>query len=214
MFAGPLGRSTFTPPKSSFDSPLYGLVSLRRSQRATSENKSSLGAFDETFGFASFGVLPSEVFCFGSVEDGLADNVFDPASWLSIVSPPTANRNARIAICLTSQCRPCARYPGQSTALGGQTIQPEEAGADYLPGILTQPLLGQAPRSKLCPGYPSALPAVYLGLPIDAYVGGRIRGSVTEYPCWGCNRDSGHLPVTYFGARGFARGPILLRSMG
>ena len=32
MFAGPLGRSTFTPPKSSFDSPLYGLVSLRRSQ--------------------------------------------------------------------------------------------------------------------------------------------------------------------------------------
>ena len=29
MFAGPLGRSTFTPPKSSFDSPLYGLVSLR-----------------------------------------------------------------------------------------------------------------------------------------------------------------------------------------
>ena len=31
MFAGPLGRSTFTPPKSSFDSPLYGLVSLRRS---------------------------------------------------------------------------------------------------------------------------------------------------------------------------------------
>ena len=27
----PLGRSTFTPPKSSFDSPLYGLVSLRRS---------------------------------------------------------------------------------------------------------------------------------------------------------------------------------------
>ena len=30
MFAGPLGRSTFTPPKSSFDSPLYGLVSLRR----------------------------------------------------------------------------------------------------------------------------------------------------------------------------------------
>ena len=34
MFAGPLGRSTFTPPKSSFDSPLYGLVSLRRSQLA------------------------------------------------------------------------------------------------------------------------------------------------------------------------------------
>ena len=34
MFAGPLGRSTFTPPKSSFDSPLYGLVSLRRSQPA------------------------------------------------------------------------------------------------------------------------------------------------------------------------------------
>ena len=33
MFAGPLGRSTFTPPKSSFDSPLYGLVSLRRSHR-------------------------------------------------------------------------------------------------------------------------------------------------------------------------------------
>ena len=32
MFAGPLGRSTFTPPKNSFDSPLYGLVSLRRSQ--------------------------------------------------------------------------------------------------------------------------------------------------------------------------------------
>ena len=31
MFAAPLGRSTFTPPKSSFDSPLYGLVSLRRS---------------------------------------------------------------------------------------------------------------------------------------------------------------------------------------
>ena len=30
MFAGPLGRSTFTPPKSSFDSPLYGLVSLRQ----------------------------------------------------------------------------------------------------------------------------------------------------------------------------------------
>ena len=35
MFAGPLGRSTFTPPKSSFDSPLYGLVSLRRSHEAT-----------------------------------------------------------------------------------------------------------------------------------------------------------------------------------
>ena len=35
MFAGPLGRSTFTPPKSSFDSPLYGLVSLRRSQAST-----------------------------------------------------------------------------------------------------------------------------------------------------------------------------------
>ena len=35
MFAGPLGRSTFTPPKSSFDSPLYGLVSLRRSQSIT-----------------------------------------------------------------------------------------------------------------------------------------------------------------------------------
>ena len=34
MFAGPLGRSTFTPPKSSFDSPLYGLVSLRRSHRS------------------------------------------------------------------------------------------------------------------------------------------------------------------------------------
>ena len=34
MFAGPLGRSTFTPPKSSFDSPLYGLVSLRRSHLA------------------------------------------------------------------------------------------------------------------------------------------------------------------------------------
>ena len=34
MFAGPLGRSTFTPPKSSFDSPLYGLVSLRRSHTA------------------------------------------------------------------------------------------------------------------------------------------------------------------------------------
>ena len=34
MFAGPLGRSTFTPPKSSFDSPLYGLVSLRRSHFA------------------------------------------------------------------------------------------------------------------------------------------------------------------------------------
>ena len=33
MFAGPLGRSTFTPPKSSFDSPLYGLVSLRRSHQ-------------------------------------------------------------------------------------------------------------------------------------------------------------------------------------
>ena len=33
MFAGPLGRSTFTPPKSSFDSPLYGLVSLRRFHR-------------------------------------------------------------------------------------------------------------------------------------------------------------------------------------
>ena len=33
MFAGPLGRSTFTPPKSSFDSPLYGLVSLRRSHK-------------------------------------------------------------------------------------------------------------------------------------------------------------------------------------
>ena len=32
MFAGPLGRSTFTPPSSSFESPLYGLVSLRRSQ--------------------------------------------------------------------------------------------------------------------------------------------------------------------------------------
>ena len=31
MFAGPLGRSTFTPPSSSFESPLYGLVSLRRS---------------------------------------------------------------------------------------------------------------------------------------------------------------------------------------
>ena len=43
MFAAPLGRSTFTPPKSSFDSPLYGLVSLRRSQQtrfrgAKSEN--------------------------------------------------------------------------------------------------------------------------------------------------------------------------------
>ena len=37
MFAGPLGRSTFTPPKSSFDSPLYGLVSLRRSH--TGEHK-------------------------------------------------------------------------------------------------------------------------------------------------------------------------------
>ena len=37
MFAGPLGRSTFTPPKSSFDSPLYGLVSLRRSHRALSK---------------------------------------------------------------------------------------------------------------------------------------------------------------------------------
>ena len=35
MFAGPLGRSTFTPPKSSFDSPLYGLVSLRRSHTCT-----------------------------------------------------------------------------------------------------------------------------------------------------------------------------------
>ena len=35
MFAGPLGRSTFTPPKSSFDSPLYGLVSLRRSHCRT-----------------------------------------------------------------------------------------------------------------------------------------------------------------------------------
>ena len=35
MFAGPLGRSTFTPPKSSFDSPLYGLVSLRRSHLVT-----------------------------------------------------------------------------------------------------------------------------------------------------------------------------------
>ena len=34
MFAGPLGRSTFTPPKSSFDSPLYGLVSLRRSHES------------------------------------------------------------------------------------------------------------------------------------------------------------------------------------
>ena len=114
--------------------------------RATSENKSSLGAFDGTFGFASFGVLPSEVFCFGSLEDGPADNVFDSASWLSRVSPPTANMNARIAIRLTSQCRPCARYRGQKIALGEQTIQPEEAGADYLPGILTQPLLGQAPK--------------------------------------------------------------------
>ena len=37
MFAGPLGRSTFTPPKSSFDSPLYGLVSLRRSQKGSDE---------------------------------------------------------------------------------------------------------------------------------------------------------------------------------
>ena len=37
MFAGPLGRSTFTPPKSSFDSPLYGLVSLRRSQVAPAQ---------------------------------------------------------------------------------------------------------------------------------------------------------------------------------
>ena len=33
MFAGPLGRSTFTPPSSSFESPLYGLVSLRRSHK-------------------------------------------------------------------------------------------------------------------------------------------------------------------------------------
>ena len=37
MFAGPLGRSTFTPPKSSFDSPLYGLVSLRRSHIVVGE---------------------------------------------------------------------------------------------------------------------------------------------------------------------------------
>ena len=41
MFAGPLGRSTFTPPKSSFDSPLYGLVSLRRSH--TQETEKVLG---------------------------------------------------------------------------------------------------------------------------------------------------------------------------
>ena len=45
MFAGPLGRSTFTPPKSSFDSPLYGLVSLRRSHaRGTRPPRSSLRA--------------------------------------------------------------------------------------------------------------------------------------------------------------------------
>ena len=41
MFAGPLGRSTFTPPKSSFDSPLYGLVSLRRSHPADDVTVSS-----------------------------------------------------------------------------------------------------------------------------------------------------------------------------
>ena len=39
MFAGPLGRSTFTPPKSSFDSPLYGLVSLRRSHLSAKRQK-------------------------------------------------------------------------------------------------------------------------------------------------------------------------------
>ena len=43
MFAGPLGRSTFTPPKSSFDSPLYGLVSLRRSQIRLLESEYSTG---------------------------------------------------------------------------------------------------------------------------------------------------------------------------
>ena len=43
MFAGPLGRSTFTPPKSSFDSPLYGLVSLRRSHIRLLESEYSTG---------------------------------------------------------------------------------------------------------------------------------------------------------------------------
>ena len=159
--------------------------------RATSENKSSLGAFDETFGFALFGLLPSEVFCFGSVEDGLADNVFDPACWLSRVSPPTANMNARIAIRLTSQCRPCARYCGQSTALGGQTIQPEEAGGDYLPGILTQPLLGPAPRSNsdlvTLRHYPQFISA-YLLMPVSAAV------FVGEHT-WACAKVNGAATV-------------------
>ena len=40
MFAGPLGRSAFTPPTSSFESPLYGLVSLRRSHGSPSQTAS------------------------------------------------------------------------------------------------------------------------------------------------------------------------------
>ena len=49
MFAGPLGRSTFTPPKSSFDSPLYGLVSLRRfqSRRESADGGGRSGPFQE-----------------------------------------------------------------------------------------------------------------------------------------------------------------------
>ena len=82
MFAGPLGRSTFTPPKSSFDSPLYGLVSLRRSHffflnhgfslslgcqhPSRSEDFLAGAAADDTNGF-KFGVvgissLPAEAF--------------------------------------------------------------------------------------------------------------------------------------------------------
>ena len=50
MFAGPLGRSTFTPPPSSFESPLYGLVSLRRSHFRANEVRLQLSVLAYNLG--------------------------------------------------------------------------------------------------------------------------------------------------------------------
>ena len=86
MFAGPLGRSTFTPPKSSFDSPLYGLVSLRRSHFVVSEeaNRPDLTPYGGSIGFAE-GVNGGDTFFITVTARNIVNLSNTPAS---LAEPP------------------------------------------------------------------------------------------------------------------------------
>ncbi len=109
MFAGPLGRSTFTPPKSSFDSPLYGLVSLRRShhlffrhwgkQVRNRQSTEGLGRSIDVRGDGGYVVVAPSVHVSGvSYEwpDFDSNRVIDCPEWLQreLVNP-TSSRGSR-----------------------------------------------------------------------------------------------------------------------